>query len=104
MESMLAISKTSGKRPRNDLTLKEKYDVIQQLKQHVPYRKLANDFNCSIGQISRIFVNRIEIEKRFAENINSKVKRLKAAPNQDVNEAVWLWFQTVTAQGIPLSG
>ncbi len=86
------------------MTLKQKSDVVQQVRHHVPYRKLANDFNCSIGQISNISVNQTGIEKCFEENLNPKAKRVKSAPNHDINEAVWNWFRRVSGKGIPLSG
>jgi hypothetical protein len=54
--------KIGGKRRRHDLTLKERYDVIQKLDGQVPYRILARNFNCSIGQISNIAENR---EKKY---------------------------------------
>ncbi len=100
----VAAGKINLKRVRKNLTLKEKYDIIQKVQQHLPYRKLAKDYNCSIGQISNVVRNRAEIEKSFEDNINPKAKRLKGAPNHDINDAVWHWFQSVTAKSIPLSG
>jgi hypothetical protein len=96
--------KTGVKRPRHDLTLDEKYDVTQQIQRKVPYRKLAEEHKCGIGQISRIAQNRATIEKCFEENVNSKGKRLNSARNHDINEAVWDWFQVVSTKHIPLSG
>ncbi len=99
-----ASGKSATKRKRHDLTLKEKFDVIQQVKQHVPYGKIANAFNCSSSQICRIAQNRAEIETSFEENLNSNAKRMKAARNRDINEAVWRWYQTIAAKNIPVTG
>lgn len=98
-----ATGKSAKKRKRHDLTLKEKFEVIQEIQKQVPYRKIAEKFVCSISQICHIANNRAEIAKCLEENLNSKAKRLKAAPNRDINEAVWHWFQSVTGKGIPLS-
>jgi hypothetical protein len=100
---MESACKSSGKRKRHDLTLKEKYEVIQRADQEVSHHKIAEAFQCSESQISHIIGNRIEIERCFEENFNSKSKRLKAAPNRDINQAVWNWFQVVTGKSIPVS-
>ncbi len=81
----VAAEKTSGKRKRHDLTLKEKYEVIQQVQKHVPFRNLAEKFNCSLGQISHIVEKRAEIEEMFELNANSKIQRINQAPNRAVN-------------------
>lgn len=100
---MESAGKPNGKRTRHDLTLREKYDVIQKAMQKVTHHNLADEFKCSESQISHIVGNRAEIESNFENNFNSNAKRLKAAPNHDVNEAVWEWFTVVTGKGIPVS-
>lgn len=98
-----AAGKTAEKRKRHDLTLKEKHEVIQEIHKHVPYDKIAMKFKCSVSQICHIADNRTEIERCFENNLNSKAKRLKTAPNRDINEAVWHWYQSVAEKNIPLS-
>lgn len=96
--------KGNEKHQRHDLTLKQKFDVVQKMRRHVSYRTLAEDYKCSLGQLSNIAKNMAQIEDAFEENRNSKAKRLTNAPNKDINEAVFLWFQKVSTKGIPLSG
>lgn len=96
--------KGRGKRKRHDLTLKEKWEVYHEIESKTPYRTLMKNHNCSLGQLSNIKAHHEEIEESLDANLNSNLKRLRAAPNRDINSAVWAWFQRVTAKGIPLSG
>lgn len=96
--------KTGSKRRRHDLTLKEKYEVIQLVDRHVPYGRISDNFKCSVEQFSHIAVNRSEIEEKFESNMNSKAKCLKQASNRVIKETVFKFFRHVSSKGIPITG
>jgi len=82
---MASCSTEKTKRKRNELTLSQRYAAIQHQSAGKGTRELARLYGCSTTQITWCIEHRNEIEQRFEQNVNSEVKRLRVAPNQDIN-------------------
>ena len=92
---------------RNELTLKERYKVVEYSKKHPPdsTRVIAEVFNCSRTQIQQILKNKDRIALEFeAKGEPATRKRKRKAAFQSVNDAVYQRYRLVRQRNVPVSG
>ena len=88
-----------SKPKRNDLTLKEKYEVIKELQKNpgIRTRKLAENFKCAKTQISSILKRKKEMIALYGENASLKIcrtqKRSRPSEYSDMNNALYERYQ-----------
>ncbi|KFD66259.1 hypothetical protein M514_09446 [Trichuris suis] len=96
------------KRKRVVHTLKDKREIIETLRKGVPGRSSAEKYGVgasTICDIKKKSENILGFSKDLAEaerNLERKV--MKKAPNEEVDQAVYVWFMQKRAMGQPISG
>ena len=101
------MSKTSK---RNDLTLKQKHEVIKEAENNpgVGIRKLADKFKCGKTQISCILKKKDEIRALYGENASLEIchtsKRSRPSQYSDVNDVLYDWYQLACSKNIYPNG
>lgn len=91
---------------RNDLSLKEKYEVIKLVAKepNIGSRKLAERFHCGKTQITTILKNKDQIKELFESNASGSLsqfrKRNRKSEFADVNEALYEWYQLAVSKNI----
>ena len=88
---------------RNELTLKERYKVIEYSKKHPrdSTRAIAEVFNCGRTQIQQILKNKDRIVLEFeAKGEPATRKRKRKAEFQSVNDAVYQWYRLVRQRNV----
>ena len=87
-----------GRKKRNDLSLKMKYEVIKAAERepNVGTRKLADTFKCGKTQIQTIIKNKQHIKDLYVSNASSSLtqykKRSRTSEYADINEALYNWY------------
>src|SRR5262249_33720135 len=92
------------KRKRNELTLSQRYAVIQGQNSGKGTRELARIYSCSTTQITWCIPHRDEIQHQFEQNVNSEAKRFRVATNQDINDEIFQWYEELAGKGLPING
>ena len=95
-----------SKRKLNELTLKDKIDLLNYVLIEKHNQREANDkFNVSTGTVSNIRKQSEELYKRFQEDASlRKFRKNYNNDNSKLNESVFTWFRKVRALNIPISG
>ena len=95
------ISSTAGKRKRQELDLKTRFEVIQfcDANPNVGKRKVAEKFECGKTQIQSILRKREEIVKDFESNVSCKTKRCRGANHDEID-----WFRKARSKNILVTG
>ena len=65
---------------------------------------MASKFNVSTSQVSRLVKNKQELIHHFESSTNQGQKRQRASKQEDVGDALFLWFHQIISQGARLSG
>lgn len=91
------------------LTLSDKIEILQRLKNAVKASSLCKEFNVAKSTISNIKKTESKIVKYRAEMTGnernkSKKKTISAAENTVLYNAVYIWFLQQRALGIPIIG
>lgn len=103
------ISRKRKKRKRDVLTIEKKLEIIKELKNGVSASSLSVRLNVPRTTINDIKKNAEEIEK-YASQMESlassskKRKTMRKATDQQLDQALYLWFIQKRAEGVPLSG
>lgn len=92
------------KRKMNVLSLEDRISVINESKKGRSQRDLANQFNCGKSQIQNCLANRERFLKEWEENVNKSKKKSRWQPNEEINSAVFEWFNRARAKGLPVTG
>ena len=84
-------SSTAGKRKRQELDLKTRFEVIQfcDANPNVGKRKVAEKFECGKTQIQSILRKREEIVKDFESNVSCKTKRCRGANHDEIEKKIY---------------
>lgn len=95
---------SSGK--QHTLTLAEKVSLIRASeKPGVKQTHLRKKFKVSKSQVSRIIGNKVKIlEEHESCGTNQKRKRNRSGKEEDVGNALLIWFRQKLAQGARLDG
>ncbi|KFD50662.1 hypothetical protein M513_08469 [Trichuris suis] len=99
---------TSMKRKRVVLTLKEKREIIEALRKGVLGRSLAEKYGVgasTICDIKKKSENILEFSKDLTDAEGNPLRKvMKKAQNEEVDQAVYVWFMQKRAMGQPISG
>ena len=95
----------STKRPRTELSLCKKYDIVKELNGGAKQADVAKKYGINESTVSRIKKERQSISKKFETGEkNPKQKRNRNIGFADVDQALYNWVVS-TASGLPgLSG
>ena len=98
----------SPKRSRRELSLKEKYDLIQASERIPKPTQKDLAFMFEVGKtttVSEILKRKDEYKGIYEETTTSKRKRHDTGSKYgELNELVYQWFKQARAKNIPLSG
>ena len=102
---MVAAAGVLKKKKRNDLTLAQKYTVIQASKKFPKpgIRKLAEEFQCGKTQISTILQNEARIVEMYEENASGAACQLKRVRNSkfgELNDSLFQWYCMATSRNL----
>lgn len=102
----MASSKRGQSSSRNELTLKQRVELIDHQKKNptCSSRKLADLFKCGRTQVQMILKNKESICEEFEGNAPAGRKRHRGTQFNDVNEAMYTWYRLARQRNIPLSG
>lgn len=88
---------------RRSFTIKEKAEIISKLKNGENNADLCKEYKVSHSTISTMWKNRDKILECF-ESKSLKIKKNRKPTNQDVENALLIWFKAQRSQNVPLSG
>lgn len=90
------------------MTMDEKFRALKRLDAGETAKKIAADMGVGTSTVSDWKKTRSEIEKWCSSQASTsgvkKLKMMKKATNNQVNEALYLWFTQRREQGLPISG
>lgn len=97
---------TTGKRKRQELDLKTRFEVIKYSQENPQdsTRKLAEKFHCGKTQIQRILQKKEEILKAFEANSSSNTKRSRGGKNEEIDNTLVDWFRKARSKNMPITG
>ena len=91
-------------RKRNDINIAQQYEVIQALDKNVSQVKVAEQFNISQSQVSRIKSKRQDIINKFRNSDNVNRKRSRVSTRDDIDTALMRWYTQARSNKIPVTG
>ena len=100
----------AAKAPRNNLSLKQKYEVIDAARKNpaIGIRALAEKFSCGRTQVSTILKNKETILQLYESNMSSTSllarKRCRQSDFAPVNETLYKWYSLATSRNIYPAG
>lgn len=95
----------AAKRPRNDIKLQQKYDMVKLLKRGWKQKQVADKFGVNESTVTRLKKQQEEILAHFEQGkLNTTVKRNKSFGLEKVDTALFEWFRTVAAGKPGISG
>lgn len=93
------------KKPRKDLTLQKKVEILQELEaSRLSQAAIAKKFEISTSTMSRLFQNKSSIIQQHETLKNKDRKRKRGGGDEELDEALFQWFKEKLAQGARLSG
>ncbi|GCC28203.1 hypothetical protein chiPu_0006631 [Chiloscyllium punctatum] len=97
----------SVKRKHTTVTIEQKSEILQHLDRGKKASRIAQEYNTGIATVSDIKKARPAIEKliSLSDTANAlKRKSMKPAKDEQLDQAVFLWFSQQREKGIPVSG
>jgi hypothetical protein len=95
------MASTSGK--RCTLSIQQKLEILEALKSKKA-EDVAKDFNIGYSTVKKIRQNEEEIRKIVMNNGNLSRKRKRESPNEEIGEALIVWFNQMRAQNAMIHG
>jgi transposase len=87
------------------LTIREKYDIIQDMRQsNMSQRNAATKYNLSVGAVNALFSKREEILNYFDKGSPLSSDLRSRVRYQELDEAVLKWFVETRDAKIPVNG
>jgi len=103
---MLSVNKL--KRKNNSLPLYVKLSAIEELENNsLSVNQIADNLHVHHTTVRSWQKNKdklCEWSSQFSFKIPKKQKRLRQSENEEIDKAMWMWFNTKRATGIPLTG
>lgn len=99
-------NKVTEKKKRKSYTLLDKFEILKEYDQLKSLTETADKHNIPKSTLSRWLTERSTLEG-YKESfvINSTVKRIRITPLDELDHAVYIWFDfSVQKGGIPLPG
>ena len=96
----------STKRSRKELTLKQKYDLVQEAEKKAKSTQKELGIKLGIGKttVSDILKRKSEYTQLFEENTTSQRKQHNSGSKYgELNDLVFKWFKQARANNIPLN-
>jgi hypothetical protein len=88
-----------------DLSLADQVKIVNELKlPGITQVQVVKKFGVSTSQLSRIIKVKDDTIRDFEVGGSQTRKRQRASKENDVGDALFLWFQQKITQGAPLSG
>ena len=92
---------------RKDLTLKEKFELIQQFK-GLKARELAALYGCGKTQVYSVLKNKAQItasyEASLEKNATLTTRRNRKSPNGELNQLFYEWYQLALCKNVVPDG
>ena len=92
---------------RKDLTLKEKFELIQQSKSLKP-RELAALYGCGKTQVYLVLKNKVKVmetyESSLEKNASVSTRRQRKSPNGELNKLLYDWYQLALRKNVVPDG
>ncbi|XP_028967284.1 LOW QUALITY PROTEIN: tigger transposable element-derived protein 6-like [Galendromus occidentalis] len=88
---------------RKQFSLKEKLEVLEELRSGVKKVDVARRFGISKSTLSTFLKNRQRLEEEGVE-FDPERKRLRTAKYERVDKATFLWLQEMRSNNVPVSG
>lgn len=88
---------------RKQFSLEEKLKILGKLDSGHAKQSVAKEFNIAPSTLSTFIKDREKIEKQIRSASGSQ-KKIRAAKFEDVDKAVFKWFQEVRSRNIPING
>ena len=92
---------------RKDLTLKEKFELIQQSKS-LKATELAALYGCGKTQVYSVLKNKAKVidlyESSLEKNVSLSTRRQKKSPNGELNELLYEWYQLALSKNVVPDG
>ncbi|CAF3992847.1 unnamed protein product [Rotaria magnacalcarata] len=95
------MASTSGK--RCTLSIEQKLRILEALKSKTA-DDVAKQFNIGYSTVKKIRQNEEEIRKIVMNNGNLSRKRKRESPNEEIGEALIVWFHQMRAQNATING
>ena len=98
--NFIFLSNGYKKRPKKDLTLKEKYEIVLFLEKNssMKHKDIASKFSVPESTLSRLASKVSELKKQYGENkISSSSKRIRTCTYEEVDTALLRWFTQLRA-------
>lgn len=96
------------KRKKTVVTMEERFRALKRLDAGETAKKIAVEMGVGTSTVSDWKKSRNEIEKWCSSQASTtgikKLKMMKKAPNNHINECLYLWFTQRREQGLPISG
>uniref|UniRef100_A0A1X7V775 HTH CENPB-type domain-containing protein n=1 Tax=Amphimedon queenslandica TaxID=400682 RepID=A0A1X7V775_AMPQE len=106
MASVPGFSCSKKSSTRNELTLKERVDLIDYQKKNpaTSSRKLAEIFKCGRTQVLQVLKKKDTIFEQFKSNAPGDRKRKRGTQFEEINDAVFTWYSLARQRNVPISG
>nr|CAB3238194.1 dihydrolipoyl dehydrogenase, mitochondrial [Phallusia mammillata] len=96
--------KMPTKRKRHELTLKDKVKVIEEIDKGAAQVTLAQKYDVSQSQVSRLAKHRDKLLSEYHNNVSPCRKRARAMTHENVGDALLEWFHLAKSKGIMVNG
>ena len=117
MASVPGFSCSKKSSTRNELTLKERVDLIDYQKKNpstssrklaeissTSSRKLAEIFKCGRTQVLQVLKKKDAILEQFESHAPGDRKRKRGTQFEEINDAVFTWYSYTRQRNVPISG
>ena len=95
----------SSKTSKSQLTLEQRYALINDSDSGMSQRKLSEKYNISLGAVNKNLKRKRDITDAHDLNVNPKSKQMtRNSKFEEINEKTLAWFQAARARNIPISG
>ena len=93
------------RRERKQFSFELKYRILQELGRGRKKSDVAKQFGISLSTLSTFIKDAPRVESGITSaTFNPVRKRLRTAKHEDIDDAVYIWFQDVRSKNIPISG
>lgn len=90
---------------RKQFSLEQKLKILEKIDSGEAKHSVAKEFNIAPSTLSTFIKDRHKIENQIRDGaIGPKRKKIRAAKFEDVDNAVFKWFQEVRSRNIPING
>lgn len=99
------MSKSTNKSTRSRLTLKQKFDLINDHEDKMDIERLKSKYNCAPSTVYKIVNNKAKIIEEYlsTQNVGAKMK-VRSSKFENINELTYNWFVQIRAKNLPVSG